>query len=199
MKSNIDFYDLALYCVEEYKNGLDKERSKYIDTTFVSIDIDNNLKKSKTPHILRNAEKVLLIHKKTERACTNWYYWYEVKFIDSDGCVHVNSIDDDFELSIIASGNFASQYIRLETAKTRLYSEPYDDSLIDKIWSLYLKCKECKTLNEMKLVSRLASQDENILSLKKELDSQNYSTMLIEKERDLYKSLLDDINQMLKK
>ena len=51
----------------------------------------------------------------------------------------------------------------------------------------------------MKLVSRLARQDESILTLKKEVDSQNYSTMLIEKERDLYKSLLDDINQMLNK
>lgn len=199
MKNNIDFYDLALFCVEEFKNALNKEKSNYIDTTFVSIDNDNNLWKSKTPHILKNAEKALLIHKKTERAYTNWYIWYKVEFIDSDGCVHANSIDDEFELRISANGEFANQCISLSAYQTVFYCKLYDDSLIDTVWSLYVKCKECKTLNEMKLVSLLAKQDESILSLKKELDNQTFSTMLIEKERNLYKSLLDDISLMVRK
>ena len=64
--SDIDIYEIANYCVEQYKNSLsNKSDKKYDSSEFFAITDDNQVLYSATPHLL----KVLL----SASSCTSSY------------------------------------------------------------------------------------------------------------------------------
>lgn len=194
---NIDFAELGIYCQNRYKESLDGKNNKYIKTWFVAIEDNNNILISTTPHILKNATKCILIHERISLAVSNWYEWYKIEFINELGEVLDSRIDEEFELRIIACGGYANQM--MEIANNRVHHSwkyPWE-SAIKEMWSLYLRLKEAETEKERILISDAFYKDNKILQLEKENADFKFQNDLIEKERDMYKSILDEIKQML--
>ena len=192
----IDFIELATYSTNRYKESHSDNGVRYGGTLYVAIDEDNNVKCSKTPHILRNAVQCLLIHCKLELAVTNWYSWYNVEYINEEGCVLDSNLGNKFELYTLASGSYSNQMMRLTYNEMELYScyTPWEDN-IGKIWRLYCEVKDLESVNEIKLVASLFRKDETILELKKEIENFKFTEHLLEQERDQYKELLDEIKE----
>lgn len=193
----IDFIELATYSTERYKESHNHNDARYIYTLYVAIDENNNVKYSKTPHILKEAVQCLLIHhKQIKSEKVNWYSWDDVEYIDKEGCVLERNLGNKFDLQTYASASVMA----LSYNGQELYScyTPWEDN-IGKIWSLYCEVKDLESSNEIRLVASLFRKDENILELKKEIENYKFTEHLLEQERVQYKELLDEIKRMVEK
>lgn len=197
---NPDFVELAKYCQAEYKASLDGKKDIYRKTLFFAIKDDNNILMSTTPHILVNAHKCILIHERSSLAFTNSYLWYKVQYINENGEVFDNRIDEEFELCIIAAGSYANQILELSADNTVYYScsRPWEKCVGD-VWNLYVRLKKVQTKTEREIISSMFVEDKKILEIEKENIDFDYKTQLLESERNLYKSILDEIKQLCKK
>lgn len=166
---NIDFVELGKYCQTEYKTSLDGKENKYIKTLFVAIKDDNSVLISTTPHILTNASKCLLIHERSSLAITNWYLWYRVQFINENGEVFVNRIDDEFELSISACGSYDNQYLNL-SADHRVYCswKHHGKNVLNQCGICILDSKT-NSKSERELIASLFWKNQEILELEKRI------------------------------
>lgn len=184
-----DFKGLASLCVQKYKDSLDNERERYVDTLFVAITEKDDVLCSKIPSILEQASKCVLIHQKKQLAVTNWYSWYKVDYVDGNGCVTDGNLGQGFELSISSRDTFANQVMSL-------CRRPWEDNMA-KVWKLYSMTKKMETDKEIELTARLFRSDEKILEMEREIASHEFTNHLLEQERDQYKSLLDEIKKMV--
>lgn len=195
----INFIELATFCQNEkretYENMND---TRYAFTIFVAITKDNQVLASRTPHILSNAHKCILIHTRSTLAITNRYNWYDIQFINEYGQVLEDALDDEFSLEVCAYGGYANQRIDLSADGMQYYSAsmPCDNSIAD-IWKLYLRLKEAKTRSERELISELFRKDRQILELAKEVENFKFTTHMLEEEKLMYKSLLKEIQEMV--
>jgi len=200
---SIDFIKLAVYCVERYKESHNTDRSKYVNTLYVAIGKDNEVQCSMTPHILKNAEKCLLVHKRIELAVEKWYAWYSVECIDEGGCVFDGNLGGGFVLRISACGSFTNQIMSLEynysNYRSDLYhcSPPFEDHM-NKIWELYSRLKNISSPTEIRLIADLFRKDEQILKLEKEIEDFNFLDCLLKQEKEQYKNLLEEVRNLLK-
>ena len=196
---NIDFVELGTYCQTEYRKTLDSLKDKYRKTLFVAIMDDNSISVSATPHILSNAKKCILIHERLSLAISNWYSWYVVQFINENGEVLVNRIDNDFELRTVSCGGYDNQWLELRADHRTYYSckSPWNEDDIKSIWDLYVKLKQATTKCERNLIASLFEKDQTILELEKANRNFEYKVQMLEEERDLYKGILDDIKNLL--
>jgi hypothetical protein len=195
----INFIELATFCQNEKREAYEKmANTKYAFTIFVAITEDNRVLSSRTAHILSNAQKCILIHARNTQAITNWYNWYDVQFINEQGQVLEDALDDEFSLEVCAYGGYANQRIGLSADGMQYYSAemPCDNS-IAKIWELYFSLKEAKTKTERKLISDLFRKDESILELKNEVEDFKFKTQLLEEEKAMYKGLIDKVQNIL--
>ncbi|MCQ2254883.1 MAG: hypothetical protein MJZ29_05240 [Bacteroidaceae bacterium] len=202
MKNTTSLYDMALSLRSEFerKTNSNGEHYQYQDSVFVSIDKNNETNVSETPDILNNEGVVqcLIIHRYKVKAVTNWYSWYTVEFIDVNGSVHTNELDDRYKLYVNYNGCFRNQRIHLAADGKSIYSCPWPNkSRIPIIWTLYNKCKSAKTTQEAQLLGELAIMDQSIISLTEDLANADYANELLAKERDQYKSLLDEIKELV--
>lgn len=195
----IDFVELAKYCQSEYKTSLNVQRDYYCKTLFVAIKEDNSIMMSTTPHILVNAHKCLLIHERSSVAFTNSYLWYKVQFINENGEVFNNRIDNEFELSITAHGAYSNQVMELSADNMVYYScNGSWEKRINGVWNLYVRLKMAKSKSERELISSLYIKDEKILELEKQNCDFDFRTQLIEREKEIYKKWLDELKELLK-
>lgn len=67
------------------------------------------------------------------------------------------------------------------------------------VWNLYTELKKVDTPKERTVIVELYKKDEKILQQKKEIANFSYANALLERERDMYKGLLDDIKDLLHK
>lgn len=203
--SNIDFQEIALSCKKQAEAKYIGKEDKFEDTLFVAISDDNKVLTSYTPHILNDATFYMLIHRHKCLAQTRFYDWYDVECIDKYGCVTINTINDEYQLKIDCEGKFSNQVIKLLKNDKLIYkcrfSAPDGDyqKQLQIIWDLYNKCTKCGSTEEAILLGKLAMQDEQIIKIKAELADKTYSALLLEKERDQYKELLDTIKTMVEK
>lgn len=195
---NMDFKKLASLCVQKYQNSLDNKRERYIDTLFVAITEKDDVLCSKIPSILEKASKCILIHQKKQLAVTNWYSWYKVDYIDENECVTDGNLGQGFKLSISWCNTFDNQMMRLYHGYHGLYAcrRPWEDSMA-KIWKLYSMTKKMETDKEIELTARLFRSDEKIVEMERKIASHELTNHLLEQERDQYKSLLDEIKEMV--
>ena len=195
----INYFELATFCQNEkretYENMND---TRYAFTIFVAITKDNQVLASRTPHILSNANKCILIHTRSTLAITNRYNWYDIQFINEYGQVLEDALDDEFSLEVCAYGGYANQRIDLSADGMQYYSAsmPCDNSIAD-IWKLYLRLKEAKTRSERELISELFRKDRQILELEKEVENFKFTIHMLEEEKLMYKSLLKEIQEMV--
>lgn len=201
----IDFEELALFCIDRYKNKCLSANVRYVKTTFVAISEDNEVLCSTTPHILRNAYCCILIHVRCELAVTNWYNWYNIEYINEIGCVTDGKLDNGFRLHSNSGRSYNDQRLNLwhdidTNNSTRIFSfpTPFEDKM-QKVWNLYLRVKKAKSNAEIELITEMIEKDEAILEQEKEIASLNFTNKLLEKEKKQYKKMLDDIKELVKK
>ena len=196
----MNILDVADYCQNRKKQELNKENSKYIDTSFVSMNKNNEIKISKTPHILKDAVQCILIHEWQKKEISNWYSWYNIEFINSDGCVHNNQLDGNFKLFINFKSNLSNHIMYLKKDDVIIYSCKYPcEDQIRIIWNLYLKCKECGSTREAELLGKLAEKDETIVDLNKRLADLNFATSIMQDEVIIYKEILEKVKSLTEK
>lgn len=198
--AEIDFMELAIYCQNRFKEEHNSSEDRYVKTLFVAITIEGDVLTSTTPHVLRNAVQCILIHERSKLAWSNYYSWYHVEFINNNGVVFDKCLDENFKLYIGAYNGYANQTMWLKHEETELYScnEPWEKH-IAKVWKLYLRVKDIKSTKEIKLIADLFKKDEKILELEKQVENFKLTNYFLEQERNQYKSLLDNIKQIVEK
>ena len=196
--TDINFIELAEYCQRRYKEEKNSDNKKYISTLFVAITKEGEIIPSTTPHILKDAELCILLHRSTYK---NNYYWWDslqFEFINSNGVI-LDRFDDKFKL-VAGSYNVEENRLKLSLKykENSIYSfsENWENSII-KVWKLYLMLKDIKTYEEIKLITDLYQKDEKILELENQIEDFKFSNYLLEQERNQYKSLLDEIKQIV--
>lgn len=185
--------------VEKCIKKIQKEKGdNYIDTLYIAIDAAESVQESTDDSVLEFAEKIILIHSYRELAVTNYYVWYDIDFIDENGLVLRDQFDSAFRVYIGFVGQYANKaiYFVLDKTNTTLYFESYPCKM-QKIWNLYLKCKECKTEKEMQLLCKLVKKDSEIEILKLDMEEQNFVKLFLEQQSKLYEKILDTIKRML--
>lgn len=203
MDNKISIYQIAIDCTSNKKKEINKngDSFRYKDTLYVSIDENNELLISETPDILKKEGvcQCIMIHIHERKEVSNWYSWYTIQFIDKDGCVHTNKLDERFKLHVNYISHFWNQWMYLIFDGKCIFSLkwPNEDKLQD-VWNLYIKCKSCDTHREAELLGELAKRDMSVLSLTSDLADLNYTAELLKQERDMYKSLLDDVKNLIK-
>ena len=190
----IDFVELASFCAKQYKDSHNGYGYSYQHTHFVSITDDNEVKCSITPHILEKAKECILIHE----SCNMNEYLHKVEFINEDGCVTAGELEGDFSIDIdgICKHNRPSLSLKYGNLVIYWVDKHWADN-IPRLWELYTQLRDKTSKSEIKLISKLYSQNDDILKLKKELVDFKFENHLLEQERNQYKELLDEIKEMV--
>lgn len=196
--SQVDFKEIAKFCIEEYKQAVTSEYSGYISTLYVSIDSNNEVLCSRTPHILSHAEQCILIHSKRELAVTNWYDWYSVDYINEDGCVLGKNLGNGFKLETLAGGSYSNQIMQLSSEKRVIFTcrPPYENQM-QKVWNIYRRAKKCESEQSIELLAEIIDKEENNLNLEKEILDLKFSNYILEKQNKQYKQLLKEIKELV--
>lgn len=196
----IDFVELATYCANKYRESHNTSNNSYAGTLYVAILEDNQVLCSRTPHVLKNAEKCILVHQRDQLAISNYYYWYNIEYIDENGCVSNGNLGNDFSIEVTAWGQYSNQIMSLDYNSSHLFwcRPPFEDHM-PKVWELYTRLKDVTTEKEIKLIADLFRKDEKILELEKEIEDFKFTNHLLEQERNQYKELLDEIKEALNK
>ena len=195
---NVDFLELASYCVNRYKESHSSKNNEYVCTLYVAITEANRVLCSSTPHILRKAHQCILINQRSTKANTNWYSWFDVEYIDENGCVRGIDLGRGFKLYVTNAGQFSNMMMFLDYENNSIYKgfAPWDVQLT-KIWELYTRVKDLQSKSEIELIAELFRKDETILKLEKEKEDFKYKEELLKQERNQYKDLLDEIKNMV--
>lgn len=202
MEDKLSFYSIAKQCQGKYENQINSQGDffKYVGTRFASIDSKGKVLISETPEILlkEDVQQCVLVHEHSRKEVSNWYSWYTIEFIDNDKCVHREKLNERFKLFVNYHQQFNNQWIHLYSGDQCIYECKWpNDGCLQKIWNLYQKCQLIETNKEAKVVGELLMMDDLVLSLKQDLANVKYSNLLLTKERDQYKSLLDEIKEMV--
>ena len=194
-----DFVEIASYCQNRFKEALIAPRQKYSSTLYVKIDEEGCVSTSTTPHILSDAASCILIHEHMELAVSCWYAWYNVEFINSKGEDKGNKLDDVFKIDTFQQKAFSNQRMALRDDQNEYcnYGRPWEKHL-QSIWNLYLRLKDVETPSERKMIADLFSKDEKIQQLVEQNKDLEFTNKLLEKERDQYKELLNEIQELVK-
>lgn len=202
----MNLVDLAIRRVGHYK---EEWKGNYVNTTYIAIDESNHIKGSLDPSVLGNAKRCILLHERSEvdfyTGHPNYTFFRDVDYVNEDGEVFKECLDKDFKLYVI-------QYAYEHTPKLYLTSDGIcytccpswrnTASIVESfrsVWNLYNELKSVETKDERATIVRLYKNDEKILQQKKEIVNFSYANALLEKERDMYKGLLDDIKGLLLK
>ena len=205
-KSTMNIIEIANECISDMKHKYCGPQPQgpakyYRGTTYIAILEDNQILDSAKSSILNRAAQCIIIHHWVEKI-RNEYDRFDIEFISRDGEVRNNRIDDDFLLNVVWINSWSNLNLRLSSNAYQVYCEFPLKSMpvvtgIKKIWHLYTRLKEVKTMEERMLLAKMYQQDEKILQQEKEIEGFKFANALLEKERDMYKGLLDDIKKLL--
>jgi hypothetical protein len=93
---------------------------------------------------------------------------------------------------------YDSLKIELSYKENQLFKcgEPFDKNIL-KIWNLYTTIMNMTSVSEMMLVVDAFEKDERILELERQIEDFKFTNNLLERERDQYKDMLDEIKELL--
>ena len=197
--------DLAFRRSEQNKEKYSHSSEYYKDTTYIAIQEDNHVVCSIDPIVLENAKQCILVHRRSKLAETNYYDWFDVEYIDEYGEVYEESIDKEFRLYVRHHESYRNQVLHLASDGIDYRCCPFWNNTasirdsFQSVWNLYNELKKAACTKERATIVRLFEQDEKILQQKKEMANFSYANALFEKERDMYKGLLDEIKNLLTK
>ena len=196
--------DLAIRRVGHYK---EEWKGHYVNTTYIAIDESNHIKGSLDPSVVGSAKRCILLHERCEvdfyTGHPNYTFFRDVDFVNEDGEVFKECIDKDFRLYVV----YVDQYPTLHLTSYGVWytccpSWGVTASIVESfrsVWNLYNELKSVETKYERATIVELYKKDETILQQKKEIANFSYTNALLEKERDMYKGLLDEIKIQLTK
>lgn len=206
MENEIDFVELAKYCKEEKKTS-SGERETYYGTKYAAIFDDDSMIVSTTPHILKKANRCILIHEMSYLAVTLTYDCYSVQILNKDGVVTERDLGDDFMIGI-TRGRFnyvPEMYIDYQDKvlfRTRTDFNGKNiwkwERILPDVWKLYLRLKkECANFHEMEMLCHIVRKDNEIVDLNEKLDQEKYRNQQRDLQIQAYKSLLDEIKNIV--
>ena len=199
----MNLVDIAIRYVEQNKKKYADPGRHYKDTTYVAIQEDNHVSCSIYPIVLENAKHCFLVHRRSELAERRYYDWFDVEYINEYGEVYEESIDKDFNLFVRHLESYRYQVLHLTSGGVDYKCWPSWGNTasiqycFQSVWNLYNELKKTETRKERSIIVQLYEKDEKILQQKKEIANFSYANALLEKERDMYKGLLDDIKKLL--
>lgn len=206
MENEIDFVELAKYCKEDKMTNRG-ERTTYYRTFYAAIFDDDSMIVSTTPHILKNANRCILIHEMSYLAVTLTYDCYSVQILNKNGVVTERDLGDDFTIGITSgSFNYAPEmyvnYQDKDLFRTRTDfngNNKYKwEKILPDVWKLYLRLKkECANIHEMEMLCRIVRKDNEIVDLNEKLDQEKYRNQQKDLQIQAYKSLLDEIKNIV--
>ena len=207
---NIDFGKVAKERTDEIVELCNNNsRKKYVKTFYVAVDDTNHIKLGMTPDTLIGAHRCLLIHEWKEKAVSIWYDTYKVHYIDESGVCSDGIIDKDYRIGIEPSRFNVPSKMFLYRKKTCVFSSDADlsgrshysfgwEPILSDVWNLYLKCKqECHTEKEALMLRDIVNMTNSNRILKERLSEAEYEKMVAQKERDVYKQMLDEIKELV--
>ena len=203
----MELLDLAIRQAKLNKEKYSEPHEKYVDTTYIAIQEDNHVVCSIDPIVLENAKLCILVHRRSILAETNYYDWFDVEYINGNGePPFKESIDKEFRLYVRPRETYRNQILHLVSSDGIDYECcPFWNNTasikdcFQSMWNLYNELKKASCTKERTIIVRLYEQDEKILQQKKEIANFSYANALLEKERDMYKGLLDEIKNLLTK
>lgn len=207
MENNIDFIELASYCKNEKSNSCNNKSTWYYRTFYAAIFDDDSIIVSTTPHILKNAKKCILVHEMSYLAVTLTYDCYSVQILNGNGVVTEKDLEDGFKIGITDGRFNYSPEMYIEYQDKRIFRTSYDfncknrwkwEKILPDVWKLYLRLKkECTNLHEMEMLCNIVKKDNEIVDLNEKLDQEKYKNQQKELQIQAYKSLLDEIKNMV--
>ena len=203
----MELLDLAIRQAKLNKEKYSEPHEKYVDTTYIAIQKDNHVVCSIDPIVLEDAKQCILVHRRSKLAETNFYDWFDVEYINGNGePPFKESIDKEFRLYVRPRETYRNQILHLVSSDGIDYECcPFWNNTasikdcFQSMWNLYNELKKASCTKERAIIVRLYEQDEKILQQKKEIANFSYANALLEKERDMYKGLLDEIKNLLTK
>lgn len=196
--SNVDIYEIANYCIEQYKNSVANRSNKYGGTEYFAITEDNQVLYSTTPYILKNAVQCILVHKYLYQLHQFLNSSYTIEYVDKLGRTFDSNFGDDHYISVIRISYPDNLVVRFSFEGEVLHEEYVDfQNEIPYIWELYSRVKLVSSRSEKKLLAELFKKDQTILRLEKRVDDFTFINHLLKQERDQYKELLDEIKQLI--
>ncbi len=187
---------------EKYSNS----HNRYTNTIYIAIQENDYISCLTDSSVLEDAKCCILVHRRSKLAETNYYDWFDVDYIDKKVEPYEGCLDKDYSLQVQPDGSFRNQKLTLESSDGVRYSwfPSWNNTASIKdcfqsMWNLYNELKKVETKSERALIVQLYQKDEKILQQKKEIANFSYANALLEKERDMYKGLLDDIKKLLLK
>lgn len=207
----MNLVDLA---IQQAKLNREKHRgdfTNYFETFHIAIQENNRVICSKYPSILENVKKGILVHKRSCSICdygvwVGWYDYYDVEYISLNGEPFEGCFDKNFRIYVRQGRYNERRKLVLASSDGIAYDcSPSWNNLasiqdcFQSVWNLYNELKNIETQKERTTIVELYKKDETILQQKKEIANFSYANALLEKERDMYKGLLDDIKELLLK
>ena len=200
--AHIDFIKLATYCQEKYKEKYTSETRRYLGTKFVAITKEGEVMISATPHILEIAEQCLLLHFGSEKTSTGSWSRELIQYINREGAVADSRLDNKFWLDLRyhhpKGYTLQLTYRDNDNVVCLLPAETWENN-ISKVWCLYSRIKDLDSFAKIKLIADLFLKDEKILALEKQIRDFKFMNYLLELERNQYRSLIDEIKQIINK
>ena len=207
MSMAVGFMEIAAYCKQAIEQKwLGSGYSKY-EILYVSIREDDSIKMSQTPHILKKTKQCILIHSWQQLAVTNSYDNYYLQCINQNGEVLLNKLDDDYSVYIYPSTSKCWARISLTRNSSKIYEsdiwlngEKILSQRFSYVWYLYKRSrKECNTLEESKLLGKLAQTEQTVKELESKLVDHSVREQLLMAEVLQYRLLLDEIKRLVDK
>lgn len=197
--ADIDLMELATYCQNEYKENNTSDKRQYINTLFVAITEGGEVITSATPHVLKKAEQCVLLHFSIESTSRGRFSEHQFQYINKDGVVHNNRLDNKFYLYTMYSSRVSLGLAYKDNdINKNLYQHPTPwEICIEKVWKLYTRVKDLDSFAKIQLVAELFEKEEKILDLERQVENFRFTNYLLEQERNQYKSLLDNIKQIV--
>lgn len=183
--------------------------TNYFETIYIAIREGNHVVCSKHPIVLENAKNCILVHKRSCSICdygvwVGWYDYYDVEYISETGDPLEECIDKYYRLFVRQNKYNEERKLVLKSSDGFVYEcSPSWNNMasiqdcFQSVWNLYNELKKVETAKERATIVELYKKDETILNQKKEIANFSYANALLEKERDMYKGLLDDIKQLI--
>lgn len=194
---DFNIQSIAKDVVENYARGFQyTPHVEYVNATlYVAIDNDDNIQVSVSPNILSNATEAIIILTRSELALNNYYRWYDIRHINSEGIVNTGYINGRFRFFTTFSGRFSDQIIGIEYDNNRLYSvELSPQNWLEKfkeLWDMFIILKNCDTVQEMRYARSCFYNDITIKKLQQEISDGKLKEFLLEQEIMKFKSIVD--------
>lgn len=204
--SKIDLVKIAKDVVLEFKAEYDKKTNcEFVGyQLYASILENGDIQTSTRPNVLNEGKECFIIMTHSDLAVTNYYRWYVIKHIDSNGNVHDGYYSNGWHIEISSWGSFSNQVLSLNKEGKCMFSEtqgpwenPWEEP-VHKLWERFLIFKDCKSIDEIEYIAENFELKEKIIELDSKISALDFAKKRIEIQMKKYESLLDEISKLIK-